>query len=146
MGKIQQIIDKLKKDGSVEAQEKSLLQIIRANQADALDLNISQLFSGKDSDGKEITPAYTPFTVMMKKAKGQPSDRVTLKDEGDFYQDFTLDAQKFPVAFNSKDDKTGKLVEKYGDQIFGLDKKNTDEFVQTIKPEVQDYYRGLVHV
>lgn len=146
MGKIQLIINKLSKDGSVEAQEKSLLQIVRANQADALDLNLSQLFEGKDSEGKEITPEYTPFTKAIKKAKGQPTDRVTLKDEGDFYNSFKLESQKFPVEFFATDKKTAGLVEKYGESIFGLNKKSKEVFVQDIKPEIQEYYRDLVHV
>lgn len=146
MGKVQDIINKIRKDGSVEAQEKSLLQIIRANQADALDLNLSQLFQGKDAEGQEITPAYTPFTRMIKRSKGQPTDRVTLKDEGDFYNSFVLQAQNFPVVFDAKDSKTGMLTEKYGEEIFGLDSKNKSTFVQDIKPQVQDFYRKLIHV
>lgn len=146
MGKIQDIINKLRKDGSVEAQEKSLLTIIRANQADALDLNLAQLFGGNDSEGKEITPGYSPFTRMIKRAKGQPDDRVTLKDEGDFYQSFKLEAQKFPLMFDAKDSKTPKLIEKYGEDIFGLDNKSKEIFVEDIKPQVQDFYRSLIRV
>ena len=146
MGKVQDIINKLKKDGSVEAQEKALLTIIRANEADALDLNLSQLLQGKNAEEKEIVPGYTPFTIMIKKAKGQPSDRVTLKDEGDFHNSFFLEAQKFPVVFDAKDRKTSMLTEKYGSEIFGLGKKSKDEFVEDIKPEVQDYYKSLIRV
>lgn len=146
MGKIQDMINKLTKQGTVAAQEKALLQIIRDNQAQAVDLNLEQLFQGKDSSGKEITPEYTPFTKMIKRAKGQPSDRVTLKDEGDFYQSWKLLADKFPVMFDASDLKAPKLFEKYGDDTKGLDQKNKTVFVQEIKPEVQGYYRSLVHV
>lgn len=146
MGKVQLMIDKIRKEGTVEAQEKAVLQIVRANEADALDLNLSQLFDGKDSDGKEITPGYSPFTIMIKKQKGQPTDRVTLKDEGDFYNSFFLNATKFPIVFDSKDLKSPMLTEKYGSQIFGLGDKSKEEFVQDIKPEVQDFYRSLIHV
>jgi hypothetical protein len=146
MGKIRDIISKLQRDGSKEALEKSLLSIVKANQAGVIDLNLSQLSEGKDSDGKEIQPPYSPLTVMIKKSKGQPTDRVTLRDEGDFYSKFTLESQKFPITLDSKDLKTPKLTEKYGSEIFGLTEKSKDELVQEIKPEVQDYYHSLIHV
>lgn len=146
MGKIQDMATKLRKDGSVEAVEKALLNIVKKNESEALDLNLNQLFSGKDSQGEEITPAYTPFTQMIKQSKGQPTDRVTLKDEGNFYNSFFLQADKFPVLFDASDLKTPQLTEKYGEQIFGLDKQNTGAFAQEIKPEVQAFYRGLIHV
>ena len=53
---------------------------------------------GKDSEGKSLktdfgkssrgTGFYAKKTVSIKKAKGQPTDRVTLKDTGEFYQSF----------------------------------------------------------
>jgi len=146
MGKIQDIISKLKRDGTIQAQEDSLLKIIKANQAGVIDLNLSQLQDGKDAFGKEITPPYSPLTVLIKKSKGQPTDRVTLRDEGDFYRKFTLESQKFPMTLDSTDLKTPKLMEKYGSEIFGLTEKSKDELVEEIKPEVQDYYRDLIHV
>jgi len=146
MGKIQDISNKLAREGTIEAQERALVKIIRDNRSEALDLNLNQLFEGKDSDGKEITPRYSPITVMIKQAKGQPSDRVTLKYEGDFYSKFTLEGNAFPMEVTSNDTKTAALVGKYGESIFGLDKQSKEIFVQDIKPEVQDYYRSLIHV
>ena len=85
-------------------------------------------------------------TVEIKKGKGQPYDRVTLKDEGDFYRNFVLEADKFPVTTMSTDLKTGKLAEKYGSEIFGFTDESKNEIVQEIKPDVQNYYRSLIHV
>lgn len=44
--------------------------------------NQQQLEQGLDSTGRDITPEYTAFTVQEKQEKGQPVDRVTLRDSG----------------------------------------------------------------
>ena len=72
----------------VEAFESAKAEIIKLN-------TIEQLFKkGVDNENKAIEPAYTPTTVSIKKSKGQPTNRVTLKDTGDFYKatdiDFTV--------------------------------------------------------
>ena len=42
---------------------------------------------GIDSDGKTLGD-YSPYTIIQKEKKGQPTDRVTLFDEGDLYRSF----------------------------------------------------------
>lgn len=143
---IQELINKLRTQGSIANQEEAILRIIRQNESIALDLNTNQLFEGKDSENSDIVPPYSPLTVKIKKFKGQPSDRVTLKDEGEFYQKFTLLAEKFPVLFDSASFKTPKLTEKYGSEIFGLIPNNKAEFAQEIKPDVQEFYHTLVQL
>ena len=84
----------------------------------------NQLFLGIDGTGQRMQ-SYSPFTVEMKKSKGQPYDRTTLKDTGDFYQEtylFTKAGAKF--GFSSSDWKTAKLVDKYGEEIFHLTAEN----------------------
>lgn len=80
-----------------------------------------QMYDGIDSDGLAIEPEYTPFTVIMKEAKGQPSSRVTLKDTGDFYNAMYIEKRADSLIVDSKDWKSNALQEKYGDEIFGLD-------------------------
>lgn len=97
------------------------------------DLQTEQLWQGIDSEGKPITPAYSPFTVQIKKAKGQPTDRVTLKDEGDFYRGMFLSGGNAGnYAIGSKDQKTKKLQTKYGEEILGL----TDDSKQVIIDDI----------
>lgn len=84
------------------------------------DLERERLFSGQNADGSWVEPPYTPFTVELKEEKGQPTDRVTLKDTGDFYEGFIVERKGDVVIFTSTDWKTNALVEKYGDAIFGL--------------------------
>lgn len=70
---------------------------------------------------------YTPFTISVKRGIGQPYDRVTLKDEGDFHQSFYLEREQDGVKIWAKDGKTRKLIAKYGEEIFGLTDNNIIE-------------------
>lgn len=86
-----------------------------------IDMNISQLYdSGERRDGKKITPEYAPKTVAIKKKKGQPTNRVTLRDTFDWQASFWV--QFYPDGFEIKasDWKTERLTQKYGDEILGL--------------------------
>lgn len=89
-----------------------------------IDMNISQLYdSGERRDGKRITPEYAPATVAIKKKKGQPTNRVTLRDTFDWQASFWV--QYYPDGFEIKasDWKTERLTQKYGDEILGLQDK-----------------------
>lgn len=107
----------------------------------ALDYNTeSQLYErGIDADGNSLGE-YTPFTVETKRRKGQPTDRVTLKDEGDFHRGFFATTDKFPIVFGSSDPKADMLEDKYGN-IFGLTTDNKKAFVEDIKPYIVDNCR-----
>jgi hypothetical protein len=129
MGKLREYIHRLQ-TVTVDEQEQKLLEIIRINEDEALDRNISQLLEGKDSKGDELFPPYSARTVEYKKTRNQTYDRVTLRDEGFFHQSFFMEVEKFPVVFSARDSKTDDLMKKYGGDIFGLDKKNLSEMVQ----------------
>jgi hypothetical protein len=93
------------------------------------DLNASQMFSGVDKDGELITPGYKPLTIEIKKLKGQPVDRVTLRDTGSFYKGIYARLDGTQIYVDSKDEKSKELQFKYGEFIFGLTTDNTREFV-----------------
>lgn len=90
----------------------------------------SQLFEkGENADGVPIASfaPYAPFTIEMKKIKNQPYDRVTLRDEGDFYESFSVraDIDKFDITASNW--KTADLKRGYGDNIMGLNAENRHE-------------------
>lgn len=144
MASIEKIIEALS-ELTPEKVEKDLLAIIQKNEAQLVDYNIQQMLAGKKSDGSAISPEYTPLTVQIKKAKGQPHDRVTLRDEGDFQRDMFADTKQFPVEIHSQNWKEDKLVQKYGEKIFDLDAENTEEFVQdAVKQDVLEYFRKVI--
>lgn len=67
---------------------------------------------------------YTPLTIAIKEEKGQPTNRVTLRDEGDFESSFYLEVGESQFEIKAGDFKTEDLIKKYGRQILGLTDEN----------------------
>ena len=59
---------------------------------DIAEWNRRQMYAGKDSAGVKMVPPYTASTKKQKRKKGQPINRVTLKDTGAFYASLMADA------------------------------------------------------
>lgn len=78
---------------------------------------------------------YTPRTIQNKIRKGQPTDRVTLKDTGEFYDSFNVVYDENGFYITSDDEKAKYLVEKYGEEIFRLTNENLSTLLREyIKP------------
>lgn len=95
------------------------MQITERNKAAIEDKNIEQLSQGLDAEGNRIEPPYTPRTVEMKKSLGQVFDRVTLHNEGPFWQGITAKVMRTGFEMIGQDPKTAKLKAKYG-EVIGL--------------------------
>lgn len=94
--------------------------------------NISQMYdSGENRAGEKIQPPYVPLTVSIKKQKGQPTNRVTLRDTGEFHASLGIEYLPEGFAITADDWKRDKLVAKYGKEILGLQ----DEFVAFLAKE-----------
>lgn len=102
--------------------------IIWDNDAYIIDMNAEeQLFErGINRLGVEIMDyaPYSPVTIEIKEAKGQPTNRVTLRDEGDFESSFFLEVGDKQFEIKASDFKTEDLIKKYGRQILGLTDEN----------------------
>lgn len=80
---------------------------------------------------------YTPLTIAIKKEKGQPTNRVTLRDEGDFHSSFYLEVGDEQFEIKASDFKTEDLIKKYGRQILGLTNENISELIwQYVYPDL----------
>jgi hypothetical protein len=133
------------KSYTVERQEADLAAIVKSHEAEIVDINLEQLMAGQNSDGSPIMPEYTDRTVEIKKAKGQPSDRVTLKDEGDFHNSFFLEGEQFPFTTFATDIKLPELTEKYGDAIFGFTEESKARISNDVlKEDITEYYKNIV--
>lgn len=120
-------------------------QIVDQNRAFLEDANTAQLAAGLDSEGQDIGPEYAPLTVAIKKEKGQPTDRVTLRDEGDFYSSVVLNLDRDRFELVATDPKTPALVEKYGEEILGITEENLEEFRDDyVRPELELKTRELL--
>lgn len=67
---------------------------------------------------------YSPLTIEIKKEKGQPYNRVTLRDEGYFEQSFYVEADTQQFTIKAADWKTEDLIQRYRRQILGLTEEN----------------------
>ena len=94
-----------------------------------------QLFEeGIDADGKSLG-VYSKRTIEIKKEKGQPYNRVTLKDTGQFYASFEFENEDDQFAFSAQTEKDDKdLAEVYGEKIIGL----TDESLFYLRRPILD--------
>lgn len=97
---------------------------ILANEHIICDMVADQMYSGHDGRGKKIEPEYVPLTVSIKRIKGQPTDRVTLRDTGDFYSSLRVEFDEGGFYVTSDDSKAAELLEKYGTNIFRLSNQN----------------------
>jgi hypothetical protein len=111
--------------------EDIVLDILVDNQHILIGMNTDdQLFTkGVDADNIPIMDSkpYSPYTVAAKKRKGQPTNRVTLRDSGDFHGDFVIKRTVTSVQITSTNEKAVRLTMKYGDAIFGLIPENFEE-------------------
>ena len=109
---------------------------------DIIDMNINdQLYKrGVTSLGDEIAEydPYSPYTVLIKEAKGQPTDRVTLKDTGAFHGSFFIDAGSDSFEIYASDEKTAALVDRYGLEIFGLTDENKAKLSAIMLPKLAE--------
>jgi len=101
----------------------------------------SQLYEeGEDSTGRkleDIGGGYSPFTIEEKTRKGQPTDRVTLKDTGAFYLSFQVIPFKggFRIIADPRKDDTN-LFREWGKDIVGLNDENTQIVINFYKDAI----------
>lgn len=124
-----------------------VLATVEENKELVLDMNTeTQLFEqGINSKGEKINPPYTPYTVKIKRILGQPTNRVTLRNEGDFHSKFYLKRAANEIEISSTDEKTEALVDKYGKEIFGLTRENLEELSEHyIKPALEKKLNEII--
>lgn len=122
MGTIQDAQDAIRK---VDLR-KVTLNAMEQNPNEIVDLNREQLNSGRYADGSSIQPEYTPLTKWLKQQKGQPTDRVTLRDTGEFQSKMFLQIRGDEFSMLSSDDKYLALKQKYdrNGELFELSQEN----------------------
>lgn len=108
-------------------------EILRENEAFIVNMNSELQLNdrGVNNLGVSISDyaPYHPMTIEIKKQKGQPYDRVTLHDEGDFAGSFFLEIGTDQFEIKAGDFKTLDLINKYGRQILGLTNENITQLI-----------------
>lgn len=90
---------------------------------------------------------YSPLTIEIKKEKGQPYNRVTLRDEGDFEHSFYVEADTQQFTIKAADWKTEDLIQRYRRQILGLTEENKiiliwEYIYPELKAKTKEYIYG----
>ena len=113
-----------------------------------IDLNtVDQLYEkGIGSDGIRLDEkrgaGYSQLTIYLKNRKGQPTDRITLKDTGDFYRSFRVIVSEGLIEIRAKEPEGGmKLTEEFGAEIYGL----TSESIEKLKPLIIEKYKEYIY-
>ncbi len=139
---LQKTVRRVKDDFILEV----IKSIVEDNSNEIIDLNTEdQLFDrGIGSDGESLGVYSNPYKK-LKKAIGQPSDRVTLRLEGDFYKSFEVIIGDKQFRINATDKKTKWLINRYGEKVFGLTKDNLSLFREVVvKPELLKEIRKTI--
>jgi hypothetical protein len=127
-----------------QSQQKIMTDCITDTSELILDANRSQMMLGLDKEGNKILPEYTPFTIEIKKEKGQPTDRVTLKDTGDFHREMFMKVDSTSIFIDSNDEKTEKILKKYdagSETILGIPVKKKEIINESIMDKFIKIFR-----
>lgn len=123
-------------------------------QSTMIEFNKEQLRDGTDALGQTINTIggspYRPYTIKIKKAKGQPTNVVTLKDTGEFYKTFKVrivtSGYEVVADFEKSD---GSILDNFSNKFdfLGLDQSSLTEFVlEYVYPELSKLLRNKLGV
>lgn len=88
---------------------------------------------------------YRPRTIKKKLKKGQPTDRVTLRDTGEFYASLHVEFDEGGFYVTSTDDKAKYLLDRYGKTIFRLSNENLNILLRDyIRPELYSKLKDYI--
>lgn len=102
---------------------------------------------GIEGRGIKIS-SYQPYsqrTIKRKQKKGQPTDRVTLRDTGEFYASLHVEFDGKGFYVTSTDDKAEYLLKRYGKTIFRLTNENLNILIREyIRPELHERLKRYI--
>jgi len=126
--------------------DKQIIAVAKTEQPAIEGLNIDeQMFKqGKRADGAAITPPYTAFTKGIKQQKGQPTNRVTLRDTGAFHKSVSVQWRNTEFLMVASDPKTPDLVRKYSPEILGLSDDSLARLNVLLTTKIQNAFRKHV--
>ena len=109
--------------------------------------NQDQLYNkGQNSKTISIVPSYAKSTIDYKLKKGQPIDRVTLKDSGKFYDSVVFYANSTSLIIEASAEYTKFLTSKYGIDIFGVQEMEFEKFYDKyIKKELDNKITDIIN-
>lgn len=125
---------------------KGIQTSIQQNDNILIDQQTEQFDEGKDSMGVSFVPSYSAFTIGLKQAAGQPHNRVTLKDTGDFYAGITVNANRTNFEIKPNIPYFGNLLEIYkANTILGIQPEAMKDFLTDYSlPEIENNFNQIL--
>lgn len=128
---------------------KQILESLKKNEQVAINHITDQLWSGELGDGSKMPP-YSERSVQV---FNKPAGPWRLYDQGDYYKGIFMKAPRFPVVFDNRDSKTGKIADMLAakggnpDEILTLNTENKNDLARNyILPDLQSFIRGLIRL
>lgn len=113
---------------------KHLEDIILSKEEEIINIVTQEQLFKEGINGKGIKimdyRPYRPSTIKAKIRKGQPTNRVTLRDTGEFYKSMFLVFEPDGFYITSSDDKAKYLIKKYGEEIFRITDSNLTKLLR----------------
>lgn len=113
---------------------KHLEDIILSKEEEIINIVTQEQLFKEGINGKGIKimnyQPYRPSTIKAKIRKGQPTNRVTLRDTGKFYKSMFLVFEPDGFYITSSDDKAKYLIKKYGEEIFRITDSNLTKLLR----------------
>jgi hypothetical protein len=105
-----------------------------------------QMDKGKDSNSISFIPDYATSTKNIKRSKGQPTNRVTLKDTGALYNSITIQANTTNAVISAGVAYFGFLVSHYEtNSILGIQDEAMKEFlIDYTIPEIEKNFKQIL--
>lgn len=105
-----------------------------------------QLFeSGEDGNGESLGE-YSATTTAIKRRKGQPTDRITLKDTGFFYSTYSIEPFEggFVISANGKVSPGVDLLVRYGEDILKPNVESLLKFRDWYVIKIKEYVKNTL--
>lgn len=125
-----------------------LVQEIKNHSDEIVNLITQNQLYEKGINGNKVEIAsyapYKPSTIAYKSKKGQPTNRVTLKDTGKWYGslEIAFDVDGFFITSATDNIKSGYLKRKYGDRILRLTNENLNYVLnEYIRPKLKEHLK-----
>jgi hypothetical protein len=138
----------------LDKQEELIQEIFKSTELQEMiiDLNTrDQLFEkGEDSLGRkleDIGGGYAPYTISVKIEKGQPTDRVTLKDTGVFYDSFKVVVPSGAdyIIIEANPYKEGvNINDEWGGHVIGLKSENLSKIKDYVHEKLLNIVRQKI--
>ena len=105
-----------------------------------------QFDKGQDSQAIQFVPQYAFSTKEAKRRKGQPTDRVTLKNPGKLYGNIDKQAQTTQAIISANVEYFKYLVTHYDkNTILGIQSEAMKEFLKEFTlPEIEKNFKTII--